>query len=429
VKRILIAFALIAALAGMTQLRAQNNGNGNGNSDGNGVVIVPGSSIENPGDAGHKSHTNHLIFLRGQGKQTYLSGLSPAQIRTAYKLTDGTGAGIIAIVDAFHYKNAYADLKTFSTNYGIPILPQCGDAGPTALGRPCFWQVYADLNGSFSTSASAVPPVNCGWNQEAALDIEWAHAMAPNASIVLVEAQSNYNNALFPAVRAAASIFTARGMRGEVSMSWGSGETSGESAYDSNFSLTGNGVVYFASSGDTGGKTIYPGVSPYVISAGGTTLNMTSSGFQSETGWSGSGGGLSAYEPMLTYQNPVANLLGGKRGVPDFSFDADPSTGVLVWGPTCSGSNTGLMIFGGTSVSAPSLAGIVNSASASVSGFATDTYSELGRLYSNLPGSGNGPYAYGNFRDVTSGRAGKNNSAVGWDFVTGIGSSLGLAGK
>jgi subtilase family serine protease len=152
---------------------------------------------------------------------------------------------------------------------------------------------------------------------------------------------------------------------------------------------------------------------------------MTSAGFQSETGWSGSGGGLSAYESALPYQNPVAGLLNGKRGVPDFSFDADPSTGVLVYGPTCSGSNSGLMVFGGTSVSAPSLAGIVNSAAT----FELDTVAELTRLYSNLLSPVNGLYAHGNFRDIISGRAGRYDSAVGWDFVTGIGSSQGLGGK
>ena len=249
--------------------------------------------------------------------------------------------------------------------------------------------------------------------------------MAPNASIVLVEAQSNSNAALFSAVDAASLIISTSTQKGEVSMSWGSSETSAETAFDTHFPPQ-NNIVYFASSGDTGGKVIYPGSSPRVVAAGGTTLNMLSSGFQSETGWSGSGGGTSAYEFMLSYQQSIASLLGGKRGVPDFSFDADPSTGVLVYGPTCSGNTTAYMIFGGTSVSSPSLAGLVNSA-AGAANFAAGSFEELNRLYGNLAA---GPtYAGGNFRDIVSGRAGKHSTGTGWDFVTGIGSALGLAGK
>jgi subtilase family serine protease len=292
---------------------------------------------------------------------------------------------------------------------------------------PCFWQVYADLSGSYSATAG-VPPVNCGWNQEAALDIEWAHAMAPDASIVLVEAQSNYNSALFPAVRAAASIIGRFGIkRGQISLSWGGSESAGETSYDTNF-FPSSGIVYFAASGDTGGKTIYPGVSPYVVSAGGTSLKLTTAGFQAETAWSGSGGGRSAYEIMPDYQAPIAGLVGGKRGVPDISFDADPATGVRVYGPTCSGSDAAWMAFGGTSVSAPALAGIVNSAAAASAGFADDSEAELHRLYNNLI-QGTAYGTNGNFRDITSGRAGRNSTAPGWDFVTGIGSPLGLAGK
>src|SRR5678815_513476 len=98
-------------------------------------------------------------------------------------------------------------------------------------------------------------------------------------------------------------------------MSWGGSEFSSEASYDSHF--THNGIVYFASSGDTGGKTIYPGVSPNVVSAGGTRLNRNASGaFLSETGWSGSGGGSSAYEPRPPFQNSIA-AIGNKRGVPD----------------------------------------------------------------------------------------------------------------
>jgi subtilase family serine protease len=412
------SFASVLLLAQNPRSKGIGNawGYGNGNGANDGIVAIPDSSVENPSDVGHKAHTNHLVFLRGQGQQSYLSGLTPANIMNAYNLSSLGGGGIIAIVDAYHYPNAYNDLTTFSTGSSIAVLPPCGASGPA--GTACFWQVYADSTGTLTPTK--VPPVNCGWNQEAALDIEWAHAMAPNASIVLVEAQSNSNADLYGAVTAAANIVgggTAPSV-GQVSMSWGGSEYAGETSQDSVFKNSPY-VVFIASSGDNGGKTIYPSTSPYVIAAGGTTLNMTSKGFQSETGWSGSGGGPSKYEQIPSYQSNISGIVGKQRGVPDFSFDADPTTGVSVYGPTCQGTNTGWMVFGGTSVSAPSLAGIINSAGA-LNGFASSTAAELGRIY----GLNTAQY-----RDIISGKAASYSAAKGWDFVTGIGTPLTLAGK
>src|SRR5207248_4002947 len=123
---------------------------------------------------------------------------------------------------------------------------------------------------------------------------------------------------LFKAVDVASGITNAQ----EVSMSWGSGEFSGEAANDGHF--THSGIVYFAASGDSGGATIYPGVSPNVVSAGGTRINRSGGVFISETGWSGSGGGPSKYEPRPAFQSALQSIVGAKRGVPDYSFDADP---------------------------------------------------------------------------------------------------------
>jgi subtilase family serine protease len=235
--------------------------------------------------------------------------------------------------------------------------------------------------------------------------------MAPNAKIVLVEAKSNSFSDLFAAVDVANAIPGAQ----QVSMSWGGSEFSSEAANDSHF--THNGIVYFASSGDTGGKTIYPGVSPNVVSAGGTRLNRNSSGaLISETGWSGSGGGSSAYEPRPPFQNSIA-AIGSTRGVPDYSFDADPNTGVSVYDSTACSGVSGWMVFGGTSVSAPALAGIVHSAGAQ----RLNSADELSLLYSGVGSA--------NFRDIVSGTAGSFTAKPSWDFVTGIGSTLGLSGK
>jgi subtilase family serine protease len=167
--------------------------------------------------------------------------------------------------------------------------------------------------------------------------------MAPNAKIILVEAASNSFADLFAAVDVASNLVAAGG-GGEVSMSWGGSEFSTEASNDSHFTTA--GLVYFASIGGTGGATIYPGVSPSVVSAGGTTINRNNSGtFTSETGWSG-GGGPSKYEPRPSYQNAIATIVGSQRGAPDFSFDADPNSGVSVYDSTRCQGQSGWLVFG-----------------------------------------------------------------------------------
>ncbi len=206
-------------------------------------------------------------------------------------------------------------------------------------------------------------------------------------------------------------------VKGEVSLSWGGAEFSSESSYDGHFQN--NNVVYFAASGDTGGVNGYPSVSPYVVSAGGTTINRSPSGvFTSETGWDRSGGGPSRYETKLSYQNNVAGTSSTRRSAPDLSFDADPDTGVSVYDSTQCQKSVGWLVFGGTSVSSPSLAGIVNLAGH----FAANTVSELGTIYANRKNTAD-------FRDILSGTAGSFSAKAGYDFVTGVGSNLGMSGK
>jgi len=200
-------------------------------------------------------------------------------------------------------------------------------------------------------------------------------------------------------------------------MSWGGSEFSTEASDDSHFQH--DGVVYFASSGDTGGANIYPSVSPFVVSAGGTSVNRNSSGgFVSETGWSGSGGGPSKYEAKPTYQSGIAGTDATQRSAPDFSFDADPNTGVSVYDSTSCQGLSGWLVFGGTSVASPSLAGIVN-----LSGhFYINSTLELATIYGNYTNTSD-------FRDIISGTAGSFSCKVGYDFVTGVGSDQGTNGK
>jgi subtilase family serine protease len=401
-----VSLAAVCTVLGARQVLAQGRGH----------VVVPDSSVEHAQDRGVRAHTNHLLFVPEKPGPSPTasspSGMSPASIRAAYNLpaptTPYTGSGVIAIVDAFDYPTAQADFDTFSAQFGLPKSTDnvCNGA------NPCFVKVLA-TNGKIRS--------NCGWAQEAALDIEWAHAMAPYAQIILVEAKSNSFTDLFTAVDVATNLVKSGGVgsgainKGEVSMSWGGSEFSSEASYDFHFPLNGN-VVYFASSGDTGGKTIYPSASPNIVAAGGTSLRFNGTNWV-ETGWSGSGGGPSAYESRPGYQSGVSSIVGSARGIPDFSFDADPYTGVSVYDSTSCQGLVGWLVFGGTSVSSPSLAGIVNAAGA----FNSDSNSELTIIYGGLGGS--------NFRDITSGTAGSYSAKTGWDFVTGVGSDLGYVGK
>jgi subtilase family serine protease len=152
------------------------------------AVLIPESTIEHPENVGLRAHTNHLIKFEGKpGGGGSPSGETPASLRSVYNLPSSGGGSVIAIVDAYDYPTAENDLNVFSSQFGLPTCT-------TANG--CFLKVYA---------SGTKPRGNCGWNQEAALDIEWAHAMAPNAKIVLVEAASNSFANLFAAVDVATS--------------------------------------------------------------------------------------------------------------------------------------------------------------------------------------------------------------------------------
>lgn len=418
-----------------------------------GTVIVPPSNVEQPQDIGKRAHTNFLIFVPAAraGKpapntNSGPAGETPSSLACVYQvgpnngntscpeLESGSsmnydnpagGTNVIAIVDAYDYPTAASDFLTFSQTFGLPSGDQCGSSGTA----PCFTVQYA---------SGTKPQSNCGWAQEEALDIEWSHAMAPHAQIVLVEAASNSNANLLQAVSVANTLIANAGGKGEVSMSWGSSEFSSESSYDSYFGQP--GVTYFASSGDSGGKVIWPSASPDVVSAGGTTVNRDSNGnFTGESTWSSAGGGPSADEVMPPYQNIIADInTSGMRGTPDLSFDANPASGVSVYdGTSCQGL-VGWLVFGGTSVASPSLAGLVNNAGAFDGGWdgGSNSSSVSNNLYANYATDTNSSTdpatcSYSSatpFYDVTSGSAGTYNAGTCWDFASGVGSERGFSG-
>ena len=359
---------------------------------------------------GHRANGTPLLT------STTPTGLPPAAIQSVYNLSglspsSGAGAGqIIAIVDAFHDPHALSDLNTFDSTYGYAQLSTCTSLSQSG---PCFEQVFAQ---------GSQPRVNAGWVLEESLDIEWAHAEAPAAKIVLVEAATNSNSNLFGAIVAANNLGA-----NVVSMSWGGGESSGETSTDSDF--THAGTFYTASSGDSGHGVIYPSASPNVIAVGGTTLNGcsgTTCHFTSETAWSGSGGGVSGVEALPGYQSSytgpvfgassISALSGGKRGVPDVSFEANPNTGVSVFDSTADSGQSGWFTIGGTSVGAPNWAGILAAAAAAGS----TALQGLSHIYS-------GGFST-NLRDVASGTNGTCGTdctaGTGYDLVTGLGSPV-----
>jgi len=292
------------------------------------------------------------------------------------------GSGhVVALVGAYDAPSAEKDLGVFSTQFGLP-------ACTTANG--CFTKVN-------QSGGSGLPRKDAGWALEASLDVQWAHAIAPGARILLVEANTNSFANLM------AAVDYAKTHADYVSMSWGSNEFAGEGSYDAHFVQP--GVSFFTSSGDTGTPASYPSASPNVISVGGTTLKNVGGPSFSETGWSGSGGGCSAYETANPAQLPGSVGCGGRRATPDVSLNADPASGLAVYDSTVYQGQAGWFRVGGTSASSPMWAARAADAGVVV----------------------NGAYVYGSniaYRDITTGNNGAS-AAPGYDLVTGRGSWIG----
>jgi subtilase family serine protease len=352
--------------------------------------------------SGRAKASPNLVVMPNVG--TGPAGYAPADIRKAYGFDslagDGTGQ-TIAVVDAYNDRSALADLQTFSTRFGLstPSLTQVAQNGSTRLSK-------------LSS--------NSGWGLETSLDIQWVHAIAPGAKILLVEANSaGYNDLL-------AAVDYAKTHASVVSMSWGSGEFSSETSYDSHF--TQSKVTFVASSGDTGGAIEWPASSPYVLAVGGTSLNLnaTDGTYASESGWNGSGGGISTVEAKPSYQQSVTQSS-TQRTSPDISYNADPNTGFSVFDSNYNGSS-GWFQVGGTSAGAPQWAALVSIAN---QGRATAGKSTLGgssnvlpALYTWANAQYTSPTAPVYFHDVTGGTAGSFSAGTGYDLVTGAGSPL-----
>ena len=370
-------------------------------------IVIPQSSVPHPGQI----HTNYFIVdpANWGAPQPPPGNETPASLACVYKLVpqvkgcpiDGTkdvptgGVGAIAIIDAGDYATARSDLKTFSDYYHIPY----NDAD--------FKIVFATTNHKKPESCNQT-----GWCVEEALDIEWAHAMAPKAKLFLVESElcntgGCATDPYWLAVDVASKLVAGNG-GGVISMSWGDSEWATEAYHDHHFTTP--GVVYFAASGDSGiGPTIYPAASPNVVAVGGTTFDRDQNGNFVDEVYYGGGGGLSPYEPRPSYQDGIEKIVGKQRGIPDVSSNFCCAVIYLQgWGAV-----------GGTSWASPTFAGISNAAGL----LNKSTADELGMIYTEYQN----PKEYkADFYDITQGAS---QCTKGWDVCDGVGSPRTYKGK
>ncbi len=366
---------------------------------------------------------------------------SPQEMRQAYGLTRLIQAGYtgrgqsIVIIDSFGSPTIASDLRTFDASYGLPDPPS--------------FKVLAPL-GSVAFDPSNQEMVT--WAFESTMDVEWAHAIAPGAGIVLLTSPVAETEGVqgLPEFLTLERYALDHHLGKIFSQSWGVAENTlftpaGEQVianFESFYQRAANeGVSVFASAGDTGSANqdtnnafypypvvSYPASSPWVTAVGGSSLYADTSGnYQSEAVWDNQtgagGGGVSQYFKIPAYQQQtlpasVLKQLQGHRGIPDVSYNADADTAILVYLSFIPGY-AGFYRGGGTSEGAPQWAAIIaiaNQLSGHELGFLNKFLYILGR--SSLSGR--------LFHDISVG----NNSFAGvsgytatpgWDLASGWG--------
>ena len=387
-----------------------------------------------------KLRDRHLKFQRGQfnpGQEgspmaagATVTTYTPAQIRAAYGLPTLPAVGVtptaseaaalgagqtIYIVDAMHDPNAAAELAAFNQKFG---LPACTIKNYSTTPLPSASKVGCEFSVVYSTPAGAItstpPAYDAGWAGEIALDVQWAHAIAPMARIVLIEAPSAGVDVLTNAVRLANAMGP-----GTVSMSFGAPEGSWIPSYDAAF--TGSGMLYLAATGDNGAAAEWPSVSDKVVGVGGTSLTYNGTGTaRYETVWSGTGGSSSKYVALPSYQNGMGLL---SRTVADVSFNADPYTGqyVAIMSPGSSTVNWGS--YGGTSLATPQWAAVMAMTNAVMVANGGTLITKPHNLFYNSIRNASSMYANA-FQDITSGNNGTCLACIataGYDMPTGFG--------
>ncbi|OYV95993.1 MAG: hypothetical protein B7Z73_01560, partial [Planctomycetia bacterium 21-64-5] len=437
------------AYAGILVFQSRDNAqpltlSGNGVAGMSGAVYAPGAAATISGNAsldlplivGKLTLSGNAVFNDVAAQPSATSTVyTPAQIRAAYGLNGVTfdGAGqTIAIVDAYDDPAIFSAVDTFDNQFGISST---GTTLYDQYGSASSFLSVANQSGQ-SAPLPATDPAGAGhdnWEVEETLDVEWAHAMAPGARIVLVEANSQSLGDLMSAVATAADL---PGVS-VVSMSWGFVEgrdvlAADEAMYDSYLTTPAGhqGVTFVASTGDYGANVPqYPAFSPNVVAVGGTSLYLNGDGsYQSESGWGGvdsasglmigGGGGVSQFEREPAYQSGVQST--GYRTTPDVSFVADPNTGAWIADTYNLSAGNPWEIVGGTSLSAPSFAALfalVNQGrvAAGEATLNSNSPTEAQQALYSLPTS--------DYHDVTTGSNGYSAGA-GYDLVTGLGTPV-----
>ena len=362
---------------------------------------------------------------------------TPAQIRAAYGLPALPAAGAtltaaqaaqlgagqtIYIVDAQDDPNAAAELAAFNQKFGLPACATKAIASSASLPLAAASASACEFSVVYSTTSATMtstrPAYDAGWATEIALDVQWTHATAPLARIVLIEVADASYNTLLSGVKLANAMGP-----GIVSMSFGGSESSGTTASESTFSQA--NMTYLAATGDSGAGVSWPAVSSHVLAVGGTTLNYSGSGARSEVAWSGTGGGVSLYTPTPSYQSNAVPGMGTPthRTVADVAFNADPNSGQYVAVITQGATAASWLSVGGTSLATPQWAGVIAIANAlRVQGGKAVLGAPHAVLYSQIatvPGS----YA-SNFADILKGSDGSCaacTAKTGYDQLTGLG--------
>ena len=319
------------------------------------------------------------------------AGYGPAELQAAYGLTGvaGNGTPTVAIVDAFAYPRAAADLAVYRAQYGLP-------ACTTASG--CLTIVG-------QTGGRPPSRVDTGWDQEQALDLDMVSAACPNCHILLVEATSASFSNLWTGVDYAKAR---PGVRA-VSNSYGNTDSSSYAVYDSHYAAA--NIAITVSTGDSGYGAQWPATAPGAVAVGGTSLHASGGGW-TESAWSGAGSGCGPGHPRPAWQNGVTNECGGRMEA-DVSSNADPNTGVAVYGPKTR-TTSGWGVWGGTSESSPFIGGLFALRNGSINAASS--------IYANSA----------SLNDVTSGSNGNCsiayycNSRAGYDGPTGLGTPNGL---
>ena len=353
------------------------------------------------------------------GGRSAVASNTPSQILTGYGIgtvqsTRGlTGAGqTIAIYTSSYYSTLQSDLNYFSNKYmsGVSTTVSVTNTSGTDL---------TGLNSGSNTSSSA--------SSELALDVEYAHLIAPGATIKVLYGTDISYDAEYAAKTLKASVFSASYGTHNTDVS-----TSSKAADDADFKVVaGLHTTVLCAAGDSG-TLDNPASSPYAVAVGGTNLTVTSAGkYSSETGWnqtsgdttSGGGGGPDMNRSMPAYQSQaLGTAFGAYRVGPDVSIAGAPNSALPVF--TNATSDTDYSYHYGSSIATPMWAGLIADADQgrAADGLATlgttDTLTALYSLYNTSA------YAT-DFHDVVGGTNSSGYSAVtGYDELTGLGSPV-----